>query len=82
MTQLSEIETAYREGNYTKGDSLSSQWYCERGITVHHGDTPQSVMMRYIEQLEAERNELKYRLQAWIDIEAEQKAQHEREEAR
>ena len=52
MTKLSEIEAAYKDRDYTKGDYLSHQWYCERGITVHHGDTPQSVMMRYIERLE------------------------------
>ena len=54
MVKLSEIEAAYKDRDYTKGDYLSHQWYCERGITVHHGDTPQSVMMRYIERLEAE----------------------------
>ena len=52
MVKLSEIEAAYKDRDYTKGDYLSHQWYCERGITVHHGDTPQSVMMRYIERLE------------------------------
>ena len=58
MTKLSEIETAYREGNYTRGDSLSSQWYRERGIVVTSGDKPQAVVMRYIERLEMDRRYL------------------------